>query len=133
MMNEIAGVGCGAVENGAGHLLQNQRQATLGRAKKETESEAEDEPPFIGPDVTVEPFVWLPRNSNRLPKWDLLLGFILHTADAAGADTIKRIASITAVVEICLIGLSASRAWKWRSGSGDSPNKMAAGLFRGRQ
>ena len=52
---------------------------------------------------------------------------------SAGADTIERIASITAAVEICFIGLFASRAWKWRSGSGDSPNKMAAGLFRGRQ
>jgi hypothetical protein len=26
-----------------------------------------------------------------------------------------------------------SGTWKWRSGSGESPNKMAAGLFRGRQ
>ena len=40
----------------------------------------------------------------------LLLGFILHTADAAGADTIERIALITAAVEICFIGLFASRA-----------------------
>src|SRR5205823_12420575 len=76
----------------------------------------------------------LPRNADQLPDcYFLLLGLIRHTADAAGADTTERIASITAVVEICLIGLSASRAWKWCSGSGDSPNKMAAGLFRGGQ
>jgi len=68
MMSEIARVGCAAVENGAGYLLQNQRQATLGRAKKKTEGEAEDEPPFVGPDVGVEPLVWLPRNPNRLPN-----------------------------------------------------------------
>ena len=89
---------------------------------------------LYGVDVTVEPFVWFPRDLEWSREMRaLLLGFILHTADAAGADTIKRIASITAAVEICFIGLFASRAWKWRSGSGDSPNKIAAGLFRGRQ
>src|SRR4026209_109025 len=132
-MGQIGRLRGSTVKDRAGYLLQNQRQATLGHAKKKSESEAEDEPPFVRADVSVEPFVWLPRDSNRLPKWDLLLGFILHTADAAGADTIKRIASITAAVDICFISLFASRAWKWRSGSGDSPNKIAAGLFRGRQ
>jgi len=59
----------------------------------------------------------------------LLLGFILIRLTAAGADTIKRIASITAAVEICFIGLFASRAWKWCRGSGDSPKKLQPDSF----
>ena len=58
----------GAVKDRAGYLLQDQRQATLGHAKEKAESEAEDEPPFVGPDVAVEPSVWLPGDADRLPK-----------------------------------------------------------------
>src|SRR5207253_9585446 len=130
---EVGGLGDGAVKNRTGYLLQNQWKATIHHAKETAEGQAKDEAPFIGSDVGVEPFIRLPRNPNCLSKRDLLLGFILHTADAAGADTIKRIALITAAVEICFISLFASRGWKWCRGSGDSPNKIAAGLFRGRQ
>ena len=67
-MGQIGGLRGSTVKDRAGYLLQNQRQATLGHAKEKAESEAEDEPPFVRADVTVKPFVWLPRNPNRLSK-----------------------------------------------------------------
>ena len=123
-----------SVKNRTGHLSHDQRKDAVGGAKEKTEKEPEKEAPFVRQDVAIKAPVRFPGGADDFAKRSLfLLGFILHTADAAGADSIERIASITAAVEIWFIGLLGSGTWKWHSGCGESPNKIAAGLFRGRQ
>src|SRR3954469_4201776 len=122
------------VKNRTGDCSHRPWQAASGCAEEETEKQPEKEAPFVGQDVTIKTPIRFPGDPNGFAKRELFgLGFILHTADAAGADSIERIASITVAVEIWFIGLFDSRAWKCCSGWGESPNKIAAGLLRGRQ
>ena len=91
---------------GGGHLLENERQKTADNAEEKTERQAENKTPFVRLHITVEPTIWSPAKPDRLEKRGLrfFLGLILHTADAAGADNIEPIASITAAVEMSFIG-----------------------------
>ena len=124
----------GPVKNRTGHLSHHQGKDAVGGAKEKAEKESQKESPFVRQYVAIKTPVRFPGDPNGFAKRKLfLLGFVLHTADAAGTDSIERIASITAAVEIWFIGLLGSGTWKWRSGSGESPNKIAAGLFLGRQ
>src|SRR5438477_2591972 len=120
---------------GGGHLLEDERQKTADNAEEKAEHEAQNKTPFVRLHIAVEATIWSPAKPDRLEKRGLrfFLGLILHTADAAGADNIEPIASITAAVEMSFIGRFPSSYWKSRLGSGEFPNKIAAGLFRGRQ
>src|SRR5438270_1934546 len=105
-MGEISWIRCCAVKYGGGYLLQNERQKTADNAEEKTESEAENKAPFVRLHIAVESTIWSPAQPDRLEKRGLrfFLGLILHTADAAGADNIEPIASITAAVEMSFIG-----------------------------
>ena len=108
--------GRGSVKNRPGNLSHYERQTAGGCAEEKTEKQPEKETPFVGKDVAVKTSIRFPGDPNGFAKRELfVLGFILHTADAAGADSIERI-SITTVVEIWFIGLLASRGWKCCSG-----------------
>src|SRR5438105_1384397 len=105
-MGEISWIRRRAMKYGGGHLLEDERQKTADDAEEKTEGEAENKTPLVRPDIAVESTIWSPAKPDRLEKRELrfLLGLILHTADAAGADNTEPIASITAAVEISFIG-----------------------------
>ena len=105
-MGEISWIRRRAVKYGGGYLLEDERQKTADNAEEKTEREAENKTPLVRLHVTVESTIWSPAKPDRLEKRGLrfFLGLILHTADAAGADNIEPIASITAAVEMSFIG-----------------------------
>src|SRR5437763_5878202 len=109
-MGEISRLRGRSMKYGGGHLLEDKWQKAADNSEKKTERETENKTPFVRFHIAVEPTIWSPAKPNRFEKRGLrfFLGLVVHTADAAGADNIEPIASITAAVEMSFIARFAS-------------------------
>ena len=106
MTSDISWIRRCAVKYGGGYLLEDEWQKAADNTEEKAEREAENKTPFVRLHIAVESTIWSPAKPDRLEKRGLRFfpGLILHTADAAGADNIEPIASMTAAVEMSFIG-----------------------------